>query len=303
MVARGDAEKSIWIDELGWSTCDDTASACWDSGFTEAQQADHTYQTFVELERYPWVTAALQYSFRNTYFRNDDPADWNANLGLLRTDFSKKPAFAAFKSYANAPAEAPSDEAPSVRLTAPVAGLVFDRSLALSAEASDDKAVSKVEFLVDDKVVATDTSAPYERSYLAPKRLAYASHQVTARAYDAAGQVAIDRVSVTRSRNSQLSFSLTGSTVRVSLLPGELAAVGQVRGVGSGPVKVALQRYLGATKRWATVLQSRASVDGEGRFAEPLGLVVGATGDWRVRARYLGTEQHPESRARTHRLA
>lgn len=307
MVARGDSGKDIWIDELGWSTCDDSAPACWDSGFTEAQQADHTLQAFIELEKYPWVKAALQYSFRNTYFRGDDPTDWNANLGLLRSDFSKKPAFAAFRSYTertpgDVGAPPGEDAAPIVRLTAPTAGLVFDRSLALAAEASDDKAVAKVEFRLDGKLIGTDTSAPYELSYRVPKRLSTGSHQVQVAAYDAIGQSATDQVSVTRALKARLRFGFTAETLRVSLLPGELATVGRVRGVSSGKVATTLERYRRATDSWTQVAQSRVPVDARGQFAESLGGAVTVAGRWRVRARYLGTAQHPPSRTRIRRV-
>ena len=97
MVANGDSAKKIWITEFGWSTY----SSPW--GVTEAQQAEYLTSAFKKLEAYPYVAAALWYSFRNIYWLKDDPASWDANLGLLRVDFSPKPAYSAFKAYATAP--------------------------------------------------------------------------------------------------------------------------------------------------------------------------------------------------------
>ena len=67
---------------------------------TEAQQADYLVKAYRRLESYPYVRAALQYSFRNVVWRGEDALDDRAHLGLLRIDFSRKPAYYAFKGYA-----------------------------------------------------------------------------------------------------------------------------------------------------------------------------------------------------------
>ncbi len=94
MVAAGDASKGIWLTEFGWST--NTT----EYGVSEAAQARYLVEAFEELERYAYVKAAFWYSFRNVWWLGDDTASWEASTGLLRTDFSPKPALAALRDYA-----------------------------------------------------------------------------------------------------------------------------------------------------------------------------------------------------------
>ncbi|MFB9878022.1 glycoside hydrolase family 6 protein [Planobispora siamensis] len=77
----------------------------------------------------------------------------------------------------------PANQAPTVSLTSPASGSTHATGAAvpLAATASDDGAVSKVEFYVDGTLVNTDTSAPY--SYSATG-LAAGSHTAKAKAYD-----------------------------------------------------------------------------------------------------------------------
>ena len=112
MLARGD-DKPIWLTEFGWST---TTTASW--GVTEAQQADYLTRAYRVLERYPYVEQAYWYNLRNNFWRNDIDS-WEHQLGLMRTDFTHKPSYDAFKSYQ--PGTAP--PAPATRPpTAPPAG-------------------------------------------------------------------------------------------------------------------------------------------------------------------------------------
>ena len=93
MEANGDGAKQIWITEMGWATF--TGSG----GVTDAQQAAYLSCAYRALEAYPFVRAALQYNFRNTVWRSESGSDYNAHLGLARVDFSRKPAFEAFRAY------------------------------------------------------------------------------------------------------------------------------------------------------------------------------------------------------------
>jgi poly(hydroxyalkanoate) depolymerase family esterase len=55
--------------------------------------------------------------------------------------------------------------APAVSLTAPVNGATVSGTITLSANASDNVGVSRVEFSVDGSVVGTDTASPYSVSW------------------------------------------------------------------------------------------------------------------------------------------
>src|SRR5207248_1628995 len=87
--------------EMGWSTCDNSASGCYSVGVSPAQQADFVTQAYAKLAHdYPWVAVALVYNFRDDYWLHDNSSNWEADLGMLRSDFTPKPAYEAFKSYA-----------------------------------------------------------------------------------------------------------------------------------------------------------------------------------------------------------
>jgi hypothetical protein len=107
MAAAGDAAVPIWLTEFGWSTNQG------DYGVTESEQAQYLEAAFRKLESYPYVHVAFWYGFRNVSWLGDAPADWEANLGLLRTDFSAKPALAALQRYTGAAPPAPVGPAPA----------------------------------------------------------------------------------------------------------------------------------------------------------------------------------------------
>jgi hypothetical protein len=70
-------------------------------------------------------------------------------------------------------------------LTAPSNGSTVSGNTTISASASDNVGVTKVEFLADGVVVGTDTSSPYSVTW--NSSTAGATATLTAKAYDAAG--------------------------------------------------------------------------------------------------------------------
>jgi hypothetical protein len=78
--------------------------------------------------------------------------------------------------------------APVASLTAPAAGSTVTGTVAVSASASDNVAVSKVEFYVNGVLQATDTASPYTFSWNTAA-LANGSYPLSIKAYDAAGNV------------------------------------------------------------------------------------------------------------------
>jgi hypothetical protein len=86
---------------------------------------------------------------------------------------------------------------PLVSLAAPAAGAQVSGAVALTASASDDVGVARVEFSCDGKLVGTATTAPYTVSWNTVL-VANGSHILTAIAADAAGNTATSAaVSVT----------------------------------------------------------------------------------------------------------
>jgi subtilisin family serine protease len=78
--------------------------------------------------------------------------------------------------------------APGVSLTAPAPGIKVTGSVLISANATDNLGVARVEFFVDGTLVGTDTAAPYAVSWNSSS-MASGNHTLTARAYDAVGNM------------------------------------------------------------------------------------------------------------------
>lgn len=78
---------------------------------------------------------------------------------------------------------------PTVTLLAPSGGTLISGRLPIRAEARDDRAVARVEFLIDGKVRFTDTAPPYEFPWASRFHLE-GEHRFAARAFDRAGNAA-----------------------------------------------------------------------------------------------------------------
>jgi hypothetical protein len=79
--------------------------------------------------------------------------------------------------------------APTAALGAPAQGAQLRGTVQVSATASDNVGVAKVEFYVDGVLFGTDSSAPYETGWNSAS-VADGFHTLTAKAYDAAGNSA-----------------------------------------------------------------------------------------------------------------
>lgn len=91
MVAHGDAAKQVWLTELGWTTCADGSYIC----VSERDQATFVKEALTLIRtRWPWVRAATFYEARDSR----DGSCTECRYGLLRRDFSPKPAYRALRS-------------------------------------------------------------------------------------------------------------------------------------------------------------------------------------------------------------
>jgi hypothetical protein len=77
---------------------------------------------------------------------------------------------------------------PTASITSPAAGSTVSGTLTVTASASDNTAVSKVEFYVRGALYATDSAAPYSFAWDSTKSV-NGSCDLTVKAYDAAGNV------------------------------------------------------------------------------------------------------------------
>ncbi len=87
MVANGDGAKRIWATEYGAPTGSSTRAV------SDADQARFVKEAFADWATKPWAGPIMWYSFRDT---GTNPADLGENFGLVRKDFSAKPALAEF---------------------------------------------------------------------------------------------------------------------------------------------------------------------------------------------------------------
>ncbi|HYO69384.1 MAG TPA: Ig-like domain-containing protein, partial [Archangium sp.] len=119
---------------------------------------------------------------------------------------------------------APDTTAPATAITSPADGARVATSVTLQASATDDVAVTKVEFYVDSVLLATDTASPYFASWN-PASASVGAHVLTTRAHDAAGNVGTsapvtvqylpDTVAPTVSIASPAAGSALSGTVRM----------------------------------------------------------------------------------------
>jgi endonuclease I len=114
---------------------------------------------------------------------------------------------------------APADTtAPAASITSPASGATVSGTVAVTATATDAVGVTKVEFLLDGALQATDTTSPYSWSW-ATTAAANGSHSLVAKAYDAAGNVGTSAsVTVAVSNDTtapvaSITFPANGATV------------------------------------------------------------------------------------------
>ncbi len=104
---------------------------------------------------------------------------------------------------------------PAVSLTSPASNARVGSSFTASANASDATGITRVEFLVDGAVKATDTFSPYTVS-IDTTGLSDGSHTVSARATDGNGLQATSSRTVTVDRTSPTVTKSTPTGTRVS---------------------------------------------------------------------------------------
>ncbi|HYI13075.1 MAG TPA: Ig-like domain-containing protein [Thermoanaerobaculia bacterium] len=148
---------------------------------------------------------------------------------------------------------APGDTtAPTTSITAPANGATVSGTVSVTANASDNVGVTKVEFRLDGVLQSTDTSSPYTWSWnstLATNGV----HSLTSKAYDAANNTATSAaVSVTVSNGVPINiggYSLTqaNATLTYTIPAGTtIASKGYVI-IGRNATKAQFQTFWGVT--------------------------------------------------------
>jgi beta-lactamase superfamily II metal-dependent hydrolase len=96
--------------------------------------------------------------------------------------------------------------APTTSITAPAGGATVSGTTPVSASASDNVGVTKVEFYLDAVLQSTDTASPYDWSWITTST-PNGSHSLTSKAYDAAGNIGTSAAVSVTVNNTGLDIS------------------------------------------------------------------------------------------------
>lgn len=134
---------------------------------------------------------------------------WDQYYGWGRIDVQK-----ALQAAVNAAPLAIDTTAPSTSITSPANGQTVSGTVSVSASASDNVGVTRVELWKDGVLFATDTTTPYTFSWNTALDM-NKSHTLQTKAYDAAGNVGISAV-VTVTVSNSIIADTTAPTVAIT---------------------------------------------------------------------------------------
>ena len=104
MEQYGDAVKQIWVTEFGWDSCVGLPEP---NGYeycslnTEQEQADYLVRAFAwARDNWAWSGVMVVWNLNYQAIPGISPADEKYGWGLLRPDFSPRPAYTAVKTMA-----------------------------------------------------------------------------------------------------------------------------------------------------------------------------------------------------------
>lgn len=133
----------------------------------------------------------------------------------------------------------PDTTPPTASISSPTNGSTVSGTVTVSANATDNKAVEKVEFYIDGALKGTDTSSPYSYSW-DTTTFANGSHSIYAKAYDtSANEATSATISVTVS-NTTTPSDTTAPVVTISSPEDGTAVSGRVQISASATDNVAV---------------------------------------------------------------
>jgi hypothetical protein len=228
MIAAGDADKGIWMTELGWNTsrkrCDIGQSAGRkDGGVSEDAQARFLTSAYACLAADPFVKMAAWFNLQDTGAGDE----LNDRYGLLRPDGASKPSADALLDVARKgagpnPACGGTIDAAAPQLALRVPGITFADELPIRVQGTDDLAVRRIELLCDGRRIRFFN--PRRRparavsgyiDWLGARRLPPGQHTLTARLFDEARHVTERSVVFTKVPSGTPGALPTRTTLRV----------------------------------------------------------------------------------------
>ncbi|QRK05921.1 S8 family serine peptidase [Archangium violaceum] len=133
----------------------------------------------------------------------------NATSGVLTSIGSGSPNLLLYSSFISCGGGGGDDTtAPTTSISSPTSGSTVSGTTTISASASDNVGVSKVEFYAGSSLLGTDTSSPYGLDWNTTT-VADGTYSLTTKAYDAAGNVATSSAVSVNVSNSTGSCSIS----------------------------------------------------------------------------------------------
>ncbi len=144
-------------------------------------------------------------------------------------------------------------QAPAVSITAPLNGATVVGTVSVTATASDNVGVTKVEFYLDGVLKSTDTTSPYAWSWDSTTA-SNGSHSLTAKAYDAALNVGTSTAVSVTVNNVATGTDISGwtvtqanATVVYTIPAGTVIPANGYVVIGRDATKAAFQTFWGVT--------------------------------------------------------
>jgi hypothetical protein len=189
MLANGD-DKPIWMTELSWRTTNATcAEGAWAGqtagGVSEEQQATYLRQAYHCMAEDPYVQVALWFPLQD---------EGVVTSGLLRSNGSHKPSFAAMQAYAHEGDKLTEPcgvfTGPKITVASPANHVTYRGPLPIHVTASSSEGVFRIRLEIDGKLIRNYDGSGFPTTlfgaldWQGAKHIPYGWHTLTFLAYD-----------------------------------------------------------------------------------------------------------------------
>ncbi|RIK38599.1 MAG: hypothetical protein DCC58_16470 [Chloroflexi bacterium] len=97
MVAEGEGHKQIWLTEFGWTTLNPAPGYEYGQYISEQLQAEYLVRAF-EIAKHEWPYIGVMFVWNLNFAVTVDAGDEKGPWGVLRSDWSSRPAYDALKA-------------------------------------------------------------------------------------------------------------------------------------------------------------------------------------------------------------
>jgi hypothetical protein len=187
------------------NTCPDTVTYDW---ATATVKDNSTGTTTTILAKTCTATA----TWTQVTWNASASAGHSVTLTLTNHDdnYSADPTFTYFDDVTVATSGGGDTTPPTTSITAPANGATVSGTVSVTASASDNVGVTKVEFYLDGALKSTSTASPYSWSWNTTTA-ANGSHSLVSKAYDAAGNVGTSATVTVTVSNTVTTTQLLGN--------------------------------------------------------------------------------------------